>query len=64
MNSYRDAEGRLCIDCTECAYGWNGDKSCDRAWEVSKPKVFGCREGELLPGIPGKPGQRVPPAMK
>ena len=64
MNSYRDAEGRLCVDCTECAHGWNGDRSCDTAWEVSEPKAFGCRRGELLPTIQGKPGRQVPPTTK
>ena len=51
MLSHRDMDGVLWCDCTECAMGWNGDKSCGEGWAESKPGCMGCTRGRLLEGL-------------
>ena len=49
--SFRDSRGALCVDCTECVRGYNGDQSCSAGWRHKRAKVGSCFAGELLPGV-------------
>jgi len=40
--SVKDMDGRVCVDCTECARGWNGDQSCSAGWHHDRPRRGGC----------------------
>ncbi len=51
INSVRDCTGRLCLDCTECAMGYNGDKSCSAGWHISQPRRGSCMRGAPLPEL-------------
>lgn len=44
----RNTDGTAACDCTECAFGWNGDKSCGEGWAESKPGRMGCTRGRLV----------------
>lgn len=51
LYSRRDMDGVLWCDCTECAFGWNGDRSCGEGWSESEPGCMGCDRGKLLPEL-------------
>lgn len=48
MLSHRNEQGRMMCDCTECAYGCNGDQSCGEGWSETQPGCKGCDRGRLL----------------
>ena len=46
--SFYDDDKKLCVDCSECVRGGNGDRSCSAGWLVSSGGYGGCFSGELL----------------
>ena len=51
--SERDSRGMLCVDCSECKRGGNGDATdkCSCGWKVKKGGMGSCFSGELIEGI-------------
>lgn len=51
INSFKDSKGKLCVDCTECIRGWNGDRSCSGGFRFKRAKQGCCFAGDRLPHI-------------
>ena len=51
--SKKDTRGTLCVDCSECARGGNGndENKCSSGWKIKKGNKGSCFCGELLPGL-------------
>jgi hypothetical protein len=41
------------IVCSECRYGFNGQKSCYKAQSIGLRVTLGCSNGQLIPGLKG-----------
>ncbi|MCM0081807.1 hypothetical protein L4X63_09420 [Geomonas sp. Red32] len=52
-HSFRDAKGKLYVDCSECRRGGNGMAAdrCSAGWKVKRGKKGGCFLGELTVGL-------------
>jgi len=48
---------RPCIDCTACAWGYNGDSSCSAGGDIKKAGKSGCQGGKLI-AQPRTPAQK------
>ena len=55
-HSFKDTNGMLYVDCSECERGGNGsDKyKCAAGWNVKRSQKTGCFMGTLLAGLEAK----------
>lgn len=49
--SCEDHKGRLCVDCSECTRGGNGNEECIHGWSIKNPGLEYCIHGTLLPNV-------------
>lgn len=48
-HSKLDTRGKLCVACSECSRGGNGEQDCSSGWKIKRGGKNGCFLGELLP---------------
>jgi len=46
--SFYDTRGKLCVDCSECERGGNGDKSCSSGWKKKTKHKGSCFSGTII----------------
>ena len=46
--SFYDIKGKLCVDCSECERGGNGDQSCSAGWKHKKKHKGSCFNGIIM----------------
>jgi len=53
IHSFYDSSKRLCVDCSECTRGGNGQAKdkCSCGWQHKKGGRGACYLGTLMPGI-------------